>query len=138
MKQQQVASNEDMTSQWKTFCTTREHHSNSDVSCFAEVKHSRQIPKGHTLATKVAAASMLIFATFVSTAEASWNVHEVCKVNVFPSWLGTPNQSFFCIDETSWLPQTKEPQVVFGKTFQVCWEFLLNSSNGRSRMESQT
>ena len=87
MKQQHVVSKENMASRWSIFSTTREHQSNSDVSCFAEMKHGRQLPKGHALATKVAAASMLIFATFASTAEASWNVHEVCTMNSFPNCL---------------------------------------------------
>ena len=130
MKQQHVVSKENMASRWSIFSTTREHQSNPDVSCFAEMKHGRQLPKGHALATKVAAASMLIFATFASTAEASWDVHEVCTMNSFPSWLGLPNQSYFCIDESSWLRQTKGSQVVFRKTLHVCWEFFLNSSNG--------
>ena len=132
MKQATTALKRTMTRQWNSFCTTsttREHPHNPDVSCFAEMKHSKQLSQAHDLVTRVAAMSMLIFATFVSTAEASWNVHEICTMNLAPDWLGYPNQSFFCVEKESWLPRPKQSDIVLGKTLQVCWEYPLNQSN---------
>lgn len=132
MKQITTAARRSMTRQWDSFCTTsttREHPSNPDVSCFAEVKRSKQLSKCHDLVTRVAAMSVLIFATFVSTAEASWNVHEICTMNLAPDWLGYPKQSFFCVEKQSWLPRPKETDIAFGRTLQVCWEYPLNRSN---------
>ena len=132
MKQATTALKRTMTRQWNSFCTTsttREHPHNPDVSCFAEMKHSKQLSQAHDLVTRVAAVSMLIFATFVSTAEASWNVHEICTMNLAPDWLGYPKQSYFCIEKESWLPRPKQSDIVSGKTLQVCWEYPLNQSN---------